>query len=95
VEAVQQEGEGGLGREAVAFEAHFAGQRVSGFPAQAEGRIDDNPPFLTSNCKRAHSSLAACETIASFYSRLRQVAARVAHHSSSNPMTNETFEFSS
>jgi len=42
--AVQQEGEvsGGLGGEAVAFEAHVVGQRVGRFPTVAEGRIGDN-----------------------------------------------------
>ena len=41
VEAVQEEGEigGGLGSEAVAFEAHVVGQGIGGFPAVAEGRI--------------------------------------------------------
>ena len=44
VEAVEEEGEvgGGLGGEAVAFEAHVVGQRVGGFPALAEGRVGDD-----------------------------------------------------
>jgi hypothetical protein len=41
VEAVQEEGEvgGGLGGEAVAFEAHIVGQRVDGFPPVAEPSV--------------------------------------------------------
>ena len=44
VEAVEEEGEvgGGLGGEAVAFEAHVVGQRVGGFPAVAEGWIGND-----------------------------------------------------
>jgi hypothetical protein len=39
MEAVQEEGEvgGGLRGEAVALETHVVGERIGGFPAQAEG----------------------------------------------------------
>jgi hypothetical protein len=44
MEAVQEEGEvgGGLRSQAVALETHVVGQRIGGFPAQAEGRIGND-----------------------------------------------------
>ena len=62
VEAVQQEGEvgGGLGGEAVAFEAHVVGQRVGGFPAVAEGRIGDDG--VEAAASWPGSARAACPT---------------------------------